>query len=338
MTYQRKSRNIRDLAEKAGVTAATVSLALHDSPRLSPEIKAKIRRIAEEDQFTPRPYNRRAPAPARPPKRFSHLGTILFIDNHEDEEDPVGDGLFAAFARQMNQFGVEFQNVNDAELLHNPQLLNDFSGVFFYNDPRSAALLPPELPSVQVFGWEPLRVNGDRVTADDAEVVNIAVDFFRKMDIERAAIIWRKDMVRLENHPRIRLFRERMEKHSIPVVELCYEKYSSEFNNQLKQYITVGSGRIGFFAFNALCGLKLCCGLESLELMKKYGQNNVIVCDNSALVKSFWPCPNLIDLNLQVMAERALDTLFYRMERPNTPGCIIYQSPRFLPSASINMI
>jgi len=54
MTFQRKTRNLTDLAQKAGVTAATASMALRNSPRLSDEVKDRIRQIAEEDGFTPR--------------------------------------------------------------------------------------------------------------------------------------------------------------------------------------------------------------------------------------------------------------------------------------------
>ena len=332
MSYQRKSRNIRDLAEKAGVTAATVSLALHDSPRLSSEVKERIRRIAAEDDFTPRRYTRRLPA--RPPKRFSHLGPILFVDNHEDEEDPVGEGLFAAFARQMNLYGVEFSSINDADLVREPEVVREFSGVFFYNDPRIAPLLPEEIPSVQVFGWEKLRANGDRVTTDDSGVVDIAVDFFRHVGVARVIQVWRHDILR-EDHPRLRLFRERMEAVEIPVTGLCYRKYASDFVDLLREAVAAGSENLGFFGVSALCGLKLCCGLDSLGLMKQYGASNVVVCDNTVLVKSFWPCPNLIDLNLSVMADRALEALFYRMEHAGTPGCITYQSPRLLPSPSM---
>ncbi len=46
---------IRDIAERAGVHYSTVSLALRNSPRLRPEICARIRAIADELNYLPDP-------------------------------------------------------------------------------------------------------------------------------------------------------------------------------------------------------------------------------------------------------------------------------------------
>ena len=48
MASVRKVRNLDDLAERAGVTAATVSMALHNSPLLSEKMRDRIQRLAEE--------------------------------------------------------------------------------------------------------------------------------------------------------------------------------------------------------------------------------------------------------------------------------------------------
>ena len=40
--------NVRHLAKQAGISAAAVSLALRDSPRISAETKALVQRLAKE--------------------------------------------------------------------------------------------------------------------------------------------------------------------------------------------------------------------------------------------------------------------------------------------------
>jgi LacI family transcriptional regulator len=45
--------NVRHLAKLAGVSPSAVSLALHDSPRISVETKARITRLARESGYTP---------------------------------------------------------------------------------------------------------------------------------------------------------------------------------------------------------------------------------------------------------------------------------------------
>ena len=305
MAYQRKTRNLHDLAEKAGVTAATASMALRNSPRLSEAVKERIRRIAEKDGFTPRSYNRKQEN--APGKRFSHLGPVLFLDNSVDETDPIGAALLAALGPMMNEYGVDFQGVNDPPVLE---------------------LIPERIPAVQVFGWEKQRRNCDRITANDGQIVALAVEFLRKAGVERSAIFWRDDIVRIPDHPRITRFLAEMNALGIETTEFRFGKYDTDFTGRLKQYIEAGSERIGFFGFNARCGVKLCCGLDSLGLLQKYSPTNVIVCDNSVLLRDFWPNPALIDLDLPLMAKRALEMLFWRMEQPGIPEAFVLQAPR----------
>ena len=44
---------IKDLARLAGVASSTISRALNDLPGVSPEMRARIKRLAEETGFTP---------------------------------------------------------------------------------------------------------------------------------------------------------------------------------------------------------------------------------------------------------------------------------------------
>ena len=328
MTFQRKTRNLTDLAEKAGVTAATASMALRDSPRLSDTVKDRIRQIAEEDGFTPRSYTRKIAAATG--KRFSHLKPVLFLDNSIDEEDPVGMELLAVLGKLMNRHGVEFQCINRAELGKNPELFQEFSSVYFYNDPPELEQFCGCKPMVQVFGWKSFGPTCDRFTANDAEVVTIAMKRFLEIGAERVCIVWREDMVNIPDHPRITLLSEQLQAAGIEPVPFRFGKRDTDFMERLRREISAGSERIGFFGFNARCGLKLCCGLDSLGLMQKYGEKNVVVCDKTMMLNSFWPHPSMIDLMLPVMAERALESLFWRIENPEAPPSITMQSPRLL--------
>ena len=73
-----KIRNLNDLAKQVGCTATAVSMALHDSPQLSEELREKIKKTAKENDFVPRSYNRRT---VRVKKRYSHLGPLLLLHN-----------------------------------------------------------------------------------------------------------------------------------------------------------------------------------------------------------------------------------------------------------------
>ena len=73
-----KIRNLNDLAKRIGCTATAVSMALHDSPQLSAELREKIKKTAEEHDFVPRSYCRRT---VQGKKRYSHLGPLLLLHN-----------------------------------------------------------------------------------------------------------------------------------------------------------------------------------------------------------------------------------------------------------------
>ncbi|MPN63193.1 hypothetical protein SDC9_210948 [bioreactor metagenome] len=135
-------------------------------------------------------------------------------------------------------------------------------------------------------------------------------------------------MIKSGSHPRISRFLERMNAHGIETTEFRFGKYDTDFVDRLRQYLKDGSERIGFFGFNARSGVKLCCGLDSLGVLQKYCPENVIICDNSFLLKDFWPNPAMIDLDLPLMARRALEMLFLRMENPGIPETLVLQSPR----------
>lgn len=47
---------MRDVAVRAGVTAATVSLALRDSPEISAQTKARVLAAVQELGYRPNPY------------------------------------------------------------------------------------------------------------------------------------------------------------------------------------------------------------------------------------------------------------------------------------------
>ena len=50
--------NIYDIAELAGVSIATVSRVVNDSPKVSEKTKEKVRRIMEEHHYTPNVFAR----------------------------------------------------------------------------------------------------------------------------------------------------------------------------------------------------------------------------------------------------------------------------------------
>lgn len=154
------------------------------------------------------------------------------------------------------------------------------------------------------------------------------MEFLRKAGVERSAIFWRDDIVRIPDHPRITRFLAEMNALGIETTEFRFGKYDTDFTGRLKQYIEAGSERIGFFGFNARCGVKLCCGLDSLGLLQKYSPTKCDCLRQQRPAAGLLADPALIDLDLPLMAKRALEMLFWRMEQPGIPEAFVLQAPR----------
>ena len=59
--------NMRQIAEAAGVSVATVSMALRNSERITPETREKVRAIATEMNYRPDPLIAARPPPPGSP-------------------------------------------------------------------------------------------------------------------------------------------------------------------------------------------------------------------------------------------------------------------------------
>lgn len=322
-----KLRNLNDLAKQANVTAATVSLALRNSPLLSAEVGEKIRNLAAEQGFSPRSYTRRPKAKAV--KQYALPGPILVLYHSYSKEDPVHDGLMPTIYRRLNEHGIEYHEMCHDDVREHPELLSRYRGVLYYNNELGEK--PFSIPAVQIFGWNPMGPQQDRITANDEQVARLAADFFRPAGVKRALIVWRENVVDIPDHPRIVGFQRHMEASGIPVRPLIWKSHKNcDFLSRLSDYLESGDPNVALFAFNAASGLKLCCALESLGLLEKYSERNLLICDNSLLLKSFWPVPRMIDLDLPAMASRAVEMLIWRLANPGIPSTIVLQSPKLL--------
>ena len=123
MATQRKPRNLNDLARQANVTAATVSMALRDSPQVSVQVREKIRQLAAEQGFTPRAYNRR-PRTERPVRKQAHLGPVALLLSQEGSgnnplwgirEDPILGPVLPVILERFNRYGIDYACLAPAE-------------------------------------------------------------------------------------------------------------------------------------------------------------------------------------------------------------------------------
>ena len=328
MSRTGKPRNLSDLAELAGVTKSAASLALHNSPQLSDELKQRICTLAKVHNFTPRKYNRRVQQ-NNSSQTAPFTGRVLMVHYSSEEEDTVNIELENAIINRLNTHHVPFQTRDLAEILENPDLLHEYAGVIYYFDPPGL-IVPREIPRVQIFGLERLAPGHDRVTTNDEEIALLAVDFLLRVPLRAAALVYREDMIRDYYHPRIQYFKHRLRELGVEYLELMYRRDEEAFPERVRTLAEQFGDKLGFFAFGDICALRLYLALNEIGIWKRYATDRVICGDTTRFLRNFWPQEHLIELQLEELARRAVDQLLWKLQTRNSYGATIMLEARLI--------
>ncbi len=99
---------IKDVAQKAGVSIATVSLAIHDHKRISPETKRKVQKAINELNYSPSKSARNLVS-----KKTGNIGFLL-TDDHFLRTEPFYTRIFLGteFEAREGEYYVLLNTVN----------------------------------------------------------------------------------------------------------------------------------------------------------------------------------------------------------------------------------
>lgn len=102
MSSEQKPPNYRDIALKAGVSVASVSLALRNDPSVSAPVRARIKEAAKEMGYRPNPLLSAYQASIRSRRPAMFRATLGWINDHADQNawrkpwmQPIRDGALA---------------------------------------------------------------------------------------------------------------------------------------------------------------------------------------------------------------------------------------------------
>lgn len=195
---------LNDIAAKVGITKAAVSMALRNSPRISPERRQEIQRVAAEMGYAPDPFLSslaRYRATKDAPKS---QGTIAWINHWDKPERLRGYREFEMYwcgARQASKrLGYrleEFLWPADGSAKRVEQMLLD-RGVL-------GLLIPPHPPAVDWgdfdwskfslirFGMSVRRPDSNLVTSDQQRAVVMAVRKIHEYGYRRIGLVLSED-------------------------------------------------------------------------------------------------------------------------------------------------
>ncbi|HEY1581580.1 MAG TPA: LacI family DNA-binding transcriptional regulator [Chthoniobacterales bacterium] len=193
---------IRTLAKMAGVSSATVSLALRNHPRIRPKVRERIQRIADEVGYRPNPIVSHLIAQVRASRRASYQSTLGVVFTTTDPghlQVPTFREWISACEKRARQLGYGFDKFVLLESAMSPQRLIkilDARGIkgLFKLGPFMRGAIPPEFDIIWersatiVLGARPVRPALSAVMNDQFSTVRQAIEKVTRLGYRRIGL------------------------------------------------------------------------------------------------------------------------------------------------------
>jgi len=202
---------MRELARLAGVSPATVSLALRDHPRISPQVRERIKALADENGYRPNPVVSTLIAQVRASRKTDYtstIGAVLTLELRRCMEVHTFRDWLAACRARADQLGYGFDAFSLPDLKFSPERLTKvldtrrIQGVAVIG-PFRGGQIPPEFDvlwqrsAVVLLGERPIRPALSCVSNNQFATVILAIEELRRLGYQRPALCINPEIDRL---------------------------------------------------------------------------------------------------------------------------------------------
>lgn len=205
---------IRSLAKQAGVSPATVSLALRNHPRISTAVRKRIQRLAKELNYKPNPVVSRLIAQVRASKTTTYQSTLALVfaaEHLRDTKEATVKTWVDAVEERATQLGYNLDRFTVCEEKLRPERLISIldargiqgiilTGPFPHNriDAKYNALW--ERSAAIVLGERPVNPALSCVINNQVNTVVSAIDHAHKLGYQRPALCVHPDIDDILEH------------------------------------------------------------------------------------------------------------------------------------------
>jgi LacI family transcriptional regulator len=341
--------SVTRIAERAGVSIATVSRVLNNSRPVNPEIAERVRQAAEELQLPLRTSRRRG-------RKSGRGGAVAILSlgqsYREWFEMPVIAGVVAALTRaaQDAHLGVLMTEMPDpnqlSPILRRPEVEGALVFVNSAIPVQSIRFLRDQLPIVRVMGGQIATVDIDHVGPDNNSIGYLAAKHLIEQDVTQLAFMtseptWDFSKLRAQGFivaaeaaglsSKVYLRGEGKLPLGLYGRNVAAEADLPALVAHLARD-TKGKGKLGLFVSRDEETVRV------YPLLRDGGLNIdkdvvVVSCDNESVrLSSLDPRPASIDLNSPDIGRYAVRRLALRIKHPTEPPVRILVSPRFVPA------
>ncbi len=307
-------RTMMDIANMLGISKVSVSLALRNSPTISPELRSRVQQIARETGFKARNYQKRAG------KKVPEIGRVAMITSVEDAGDPVAQVIINSMMRRLVQLKLEFREIDIAQILSDPEILADYSGQIYYycHHPEDYPQFYP-VAQVAIMNEEIELGPWDSYKPNEFFVGKLAANYLLEQGFRQIVLTYNPHWAyHPETHARLEGCRRTLSEAGAEVIELSFNELESG-----QQHLQLLSGaleqfgnRAGIFAFCDQMAYEVCQMLGFAGMERREGELEVVSCDNTFLIRDLRPTLPVVDLHIAEVAAAAVDGLLWRMQNP----------------------
>lgn len=339
--------SVTRIAEKAGVSIATVSRVLNNSRNVNPKLAEQVRKAAEELQLPVRPPRRK-----NRPRGKDRQTTIAILSVGQAYrgwfEMPVIAEVVAELTRaaQEQHFGVLMSELQDPRNVGQQFKRSDVQGgLAFINSAitsEQVQALAAQLPIVRVMGAQVSPAEIDHIAPDNNAVGFIAAEYLLGKQVDELAFLtcrpmWDFSLLRAQGFMAGASRANRTHRTYIQAQSAAgYGFFGADVTaaptlpELLDRLMAHRKGRLGLFVSRDEETVEVYRTLAPLGA--RIGKDIVIVsCDNELVrLSTLHPQPASIDLVPAKIAHHAVRQLAARIENRDMPPVRILISPKLV--------
>lgn len=322
---------VRQVAQHAGVSAATVSRVMNSVPGIAPETAALVKRAMEALDYTP-PVRRRNTARASATAARQKVAFVV-MDVSAGRPLPAYDYLLRGVSRAAVRHGIDLQVLflSDVETAVRRLSGSKFDGLILHGGfgPSHASDALHDLPTVWVMGNRRRPVWGDQVMPDNVTIGQIAASFLigrghRRVGYFGLASGWSLGV-------RMLAFEHAIEDAGGSVLAIDHQPADIDAVGQAdldeavaelaKAYKAARQKPTAFFLAEDEFVRPVYRAFQTAGVTVGPGADvEVISCNNDpSHLLGVWPLPVTIDIRYELMGDRAVEQLVARLTRGGPP-------------------
>lgn len=217
MTRRSSSVTIYDVAQQAGVSAATVSRYINKNAPVSPEVAERLDRVMTELRFVPHAAARHLAS------RKTRVVGLLLNNLHNDFFVPLLNGVEAVVRQKGYNLIIATYHANSRDQLVPPIGPHNTDGLLVFSDALGdedvAALHAKGFPMVLVHRTPPPRTPIPAVTVENTEITRLLVDHLIRVHGKRRIMFLRGPIDQEDSAKREIGYKAALQANGVPLDE-----------------------------------------------------------------------------------------------------------------------